>query len=211
MILSNNGNRPFFLEFNISNDDTFKLLMEVNQIQRKLLKENEKLIKIYEIQDNFELVIQNKNKPSEYVIAKNLNMEMSLKDLMTQVHKLNCETNDKEYENYDLYMVLDTGKEIFVGDFVDKYNLQFHYITRFSKLKYIFKAIRITFPLKNNEVKYLRTQGEKQLKWATLKEKLIEQFSESLPAEFSILLHENETTKHVQQDDFVSSDCSISI
>jgi hypothetical protein len=185
--------------------------MEVNQIQRKLLKENEKLIKIYEIQDNFELVIQNKNKPSEYVIAKNLNIEMSLKDLMIQVHKLNCETNDNEYENYDLYMVLDTGKEIFVGDFVDKYNLQFHYITRFSKLKYIFKAIRITFPLKNNEVKYLRTQGEKQLKWATLKEKLIEQFSEILPSEFSILLHENETTKHVQQEDFVSSDCSISI
>jgi len=33
----------------MSNDDTFKLLMETNQIQRKLLNEKEKLIKIFEI------------------------------------------------------------------------------------------------------------------------------------------------------------------
>lgn len=47
--MSNNGNRPFFLEFNMSNDDTYKLLMQVNQIQRKILNENEKLIKCFEI------------------------------------------------------------------------------------------------------------------------------------------------------------------
>jgi hypothetical protein len=54
-------------------------------------------------------------------------------------------------------MVLDTGKEIFAGDFVDKYNLEFHYITRFSKLKFICKAIKVEFPLKNGEIRYLRT------------------------------------------------------
>ena len=53
LILANNGNRPFFLEFNMSNDDTFKLLMETNKVQRKVLGENEKLIKIFEIQDSF--------------------------------------------------------------------------------------------------------------------------------------------------------------
>jgi len=93
---------------------------------------------------------------------------------MNQVNKLNCETNSKEYKNCDLYMVLDTGKEIFVGDFVDKYDLNFHYITRFSKLKYICKAIKIEFPLKNNEFRYLRTYGEKKLSWNDLKKKLIE-------------------------------------
>ena len=87
---------------------------------------------------------------------------------------MNIENNGKEYENCDFYIVLDTGKEIFTGDFVDEYDLNFHYITRFSKLKYICKAIKIEFPLKNGEVRYLRTYGEKQLSWAVLKQKLIE-------------------------------------
>ena len=49
LILSHNGNRPFFLEFNMSNDDTFKRLMEINEDRRKLLNEDQKLIKIFEI------------------------------------------------------------------------------------------------------------------------------------------------------------------
>ena len=109
------------------------------------------------------------------------------------------------------YIVLDTGKEIFHGDFVDKYNLIFHYITRFSKLQYICKAIKIEFPLKNNEVRFFRTCGEKQLSWATFKEKLIEKYADLLPEEFSILQHVNGTNKHVQSEDFVACDSHISI
>ena len=112
---------------------------------------------------------------------------MSLADLMNQLIELNCEKNGKEYAEYDFYIVLDTGKEIFLSDYVDKYNLSFHYITRFSKLNYICKAIKIEFPLKNNEVRFFRTNGEKQLSWATLKEKLIEKYADLLPEEFSII------------------------
>ena len=86
---------------------------------------------------------------------------MTLAELMNQLIQSNCEKNGKEYAEYDFYIVLDTGKEIFLSDYVDKYNLSFHYITRFSKLNYICKAIKIEFPLKNNEVRFYRTNGEK--------------------------------------------------
>ena len=62
---------------------------------------------------------------------------------------------------------------------------------------YTCKAIKIEFPLKDGEVRYLRTYGEKQLSWATLKDKLTEQFAELLPNDFSILLHVNGAMKHV--------------
>lgn len=136
---------------------------------------------------------------------------MPLAELMNQVIELNCEKNGQQYKEYDFYIVLDTGKEIFLSDYVDKYNLSFHYITRFSKLKYICKAIEIEFPLKNNEVRHFRTSGEKSLSWATLKEKLIEKYADLLPEEFSIIQNINGTNKHVQAQDFVACDSCISI
>jgi len=66
---------------------------------------------------------------------------MPLKDLMTQVKELNQEKYGQVYSNYDFYIVLDTGKEIYAGDYVEKYELNFHYITRFSNLKFICKVI----------------------------------------------------------------------
>jgi hypothetical protein len=88
---------------------------------------------------------------------------MPLIDLMNQVSKINCEQNNKEYAYYDFYIVLDTGKEILLGDFIDQYKLNFHYITRFSKIYYNCKAIKIDFPLNNNEVRLMRTRGVKKL------------------------------------------------
>ena len=186
MLLSYLGNKPFFLEFNLTNDSKLEDLINATQNHMETAYvEGKTVIQVFMNLEKFDLKLNERNREVGVQIVKGLKMSDSVEVLSDKLRAEAIKEN-QNYEHGDLYIIFENGFEMNALNIKEK-KLSEIGITRFSRLNFCFKMIEMVFRvLDDTSTHYIGLQGAERVNKKDFIKLVKDKYTE-LPQFFSII------------------------